>query len=175
MKHFTPELYIKLNDKNSRTAMKAEDQWEKAIEAYRSRISEIRKQLPKAVRDLAEKTCLHDAEYLGLTTVPAPQSCDWLSFVSVRHHADMVFLLYFSPEEPFIHQPVSNWSFSPENVHWLYDEVDIVEENYFLHEILLSDGRILSLRFTAFDMVVVNPHTNGRKDGSKSLLGVPGD
>ena len=37
--------------------------------------------------------------------------------------------------------------------HWLYDEIDFGSVGVFQHEILLSDGRVLSIRFTAFDML----------------------
>jgi hypothetical protein len=153
VKYFTPELYLAFNSEDSAEAQRAESNWEEALGAYRRHIESIRSKLPPKTRQLAEKLCLHDAEYLGLITVPSPQSSETVSLVAVQQDGQRVFLIYLAPKEPFVTQPVEKWRFSRQGVHWLYDEVDVAPDGLFSHDILLSDGRVISLRFSNFDVM----------------------
>jgi len=154
MKYFTPELYLRFNSPDPAVEAVVEEEWEQAITDYRRHLASIAARLPDGLKSFAERDSLHDASFLGITTVPAPQSTEFLTCVSLKQDELRVYLLYFSREEPFIDRPRSNWRFSKEEVHWLYDEVDVSDEA-LTHEILLSDGRVLAVRFHTFDVVKI--------------------
>jgi hypothetical protein len=68
-----------------------------------------------------------------------------------------VFLLiYVLAHEPTLSASHAAAVFSPTAIHWLYDEVDATSGSVFRHELLLSNGRTLSMKFVAFDMLTVN-------------------
>ena len=63
-----------------------------------------------------------------------------------------VFLFYVLVEEPLIQEATQSWPTQHEEVHWLYDEFDVVKEVQ-QHEILLSNGRILTFRLREMQVV----------------------
>jgi hypothetical protein len=65
MKYFTPELYLRFNSPNDGDADGADEAWEEASRKYKHYLKEHRCKMPPNIRDLAEKTCLHDAMLLG--------------------------------------------------------------------------------------------------------------
>ena len=64
-------------------------------------------------------------------------------------------LFYSVADDPVIETPVSSEVFHPAQPIWLYEEVDVVESGLFSHEILVSDGRIIKIRFTDFHYSIV--------------------
>jgi hypothetical protein len=69
-----------------------------------------------------------------------------------------MLLLYLLADKPSWSLPYDSAAFiDRQQVHWLYDEVDILEEQLYTHEILFSNGRVLRLAFVAFDMLTISP------------------
>src|SRR5579884_3214898 len=64
MRFFTPDLYERFNSPDDGEADRAQEEWEKALQAYRRHLDEFRDRMPSSVRKLAE-LCLHDAEVLS--------------------------------------------------------------------------------------------------------------
>ncbi|WP_164104214.1 hypothetical protein [Candidatus Laterigemmans baculatus] len=147
MKFFTPKIYLGFNSDDPDEADKADRQWEKALGSYRKHLTEIGSQLPASVRELAETLDLHDADYLGLSLPHIPESEGPLAMLAMRRDATMTLLLYFLAEEPLIQPVKESWPFSHERVHWLYDEFSVAPGGIPQHEVLLSSGRIITLRF----------------------------
>jgi hypothetical protein len=156
MKYFTPELYQQFNSDDPTVANKADADWEQATADYRQHVRRISGQLRGKVRELAEVTCLHDAVYLGYLKAPVPKSSAELAVVAVEKANDVLLLIYVLAEEPALSAPHAADVFTDTAVHWLYDEVDANSGGVFGHEILLSNGRTLSMKFVAFDMLTVN-------------------
>jgi hypothetical protein len=68
----------------------------------------------------------------------------------------VLLLIYVLAAEPTLTATHGAHIFSRSAVHWLYDEVDVTRGGVFSHDILLSNGRTLSVKFVAFDMLTVN-------------------
>lgn len=153
MRFFTPELYVRFNSPDVSVANQADADWERALTAYRKHLRSIRLKLPASVANLANDSCLHDAEYLGFSKMAMPAMTGDVATIAVRKDGAVNFLVYVLDGEPLVTRPLESNAFHVSQPHWLYDEVDVVGTGVFQHEILLSDGRVLSICFTAFDML----------------------
>jgi hypothetical protein len=122
---------------------------------YRNHLKRISGQLNEKVREFAKASSLHDAPYLGLTKISLPSAAGDLAILAVERAEQVVLLVYMLADEPLVERPLEAAVFSNQAVHWLYDEIDISPNGTFSHRILLSDGRIVSLRFVDFDEIVL--------------------
>lgn len=156
MRYFTPELYLKFNSADRGVVAKAHDEWEDAIRTYRQRLQEIGINMTTNARTVAETLCLHDADYLGMALLPVPDSGKSLAVLLIGQDATRVFLVYLLSEQPLTRQVSVEWPYSKDQVHWLYDEFDVDKSGLQQHEVLLSNGQILTLRF--HEMQVVQHH-----------------
>ncbi|MEX1095128.1 MAG: hypothetical protein WED34_03715 [Planctomycetales bacterium] len=147
MKHFTPELYVRINSRNRKVVDAAHEEWEASIDDYKQHLRDISSRLTPSTRQLAESLCLHDASYLGVALPQFPSADNSLAILWTRREETFVVLVYVLAEEPLIQEVKVNWPFSKENVHWLYDEFDVDQNGIQQHEILLSNGRLITLRF----------------------------
>jgi hypothetical protein len=137
----------------------------KSVSDYQKHIRKIRARLPKKARELAEGTCLHDAGYLGYIKAPVPKAPGELAVIAAELGNEIHLLIYVVADEPSFSHAVQADVFSDEKVHWLYDELDELDDGTFRHEILFSNGRILILTFVAFDMLTVNKDDVDRLPG----------
>lgn len=153
MNYFTPELYKRFSSPNHDLVTQAHDDWETAIEAYKRRLQEIAPQMTACPRKLAETLCLHDADYLGMAVLPTSDAGMPLAVLLTRQNTSRVFLVYFLAGQPSTRAVEGDWPFSKEQVHWLYDEFDIDSEGVQQHEILLSNGQIVTLRFHEMQVI----------------------
>jgi hypothetical protein len=153
MKHFTLELYLRFNSPNRAEVANAHDEWEEAIRSYRQYLKKISPKMTATVRALADSLCLHDAHYLGIAVVPVPDDGKSLAVLLTREDSMRIFLVYFLAEQPLTQQVSGSWPYSKEQVHWLYDEFDVDEGGVQQHEVLLSNGQLVTLRF--HDMQII--------------------
>lgn len=156
MKYFTPDLYVEFNSNDPAVADRADADWEQATADYHKQVRKIGSRLPGKTRELVESICLHDAAYLGYLKAPVPKSSGELAVVAVEKADDVFLLIYVLAEEPSFSTPHTADVFSDIDVHWLYDEVDATDRGLLSHDILLSNGRVLSVKFVAFDMLTVS-------------------
>jgi hypothetical protein len=147
MKYFTPELYLRFNSRDRTVAAKANEDWETAVEEYHKRLAKLGPRLVPNVRKLANSLCLHDAGYLGLRHPKIRQLDHSIAVLASQKEATVFLLVYTLAEEPQVHEAKPHWRFSKKQVHWLYDEFDIDSHGNQQHEILLSNGKIIKLRF----------------------------
>ncbi|HEV3025738.1 MAG TPA: hypothetical protein VGX76_24865 [Pirellulales bacterium] len=155
MKYCTPQRYVDFNSDDDEVADRADQQWERALADYRNHLKRISGQLNEKVREFAKASSLHDAPYLGLTKISLPSAAGDLAILAVERAEQVVLLVYMLADEPLVERPLEAAVFSNQAVHWLYDEIDISPNGTFSHRILLSDGRIVSLRFVDFDEIVL--------------------
>jgi hypothetical protein len=153
MKYFTPALYLRFRSTNGGDALKAHDDWELAIEAYRKHLEEIGGQMTTDVKKLAQTLCLHDADYLGMALLPTLDSGKPLAVLLIRQNTSRTFLVYLLSEQPLTEAFDGEWPYSTEQVHWLYDEFDVDEAGVQQHEVLLSNGQIVTLRFHEMQII----------------------
>ncbi|MBW3542779.1 MAG: hypothetical protein KY476_21160 [Planctomycetes bacterium] len=147
MRFFTPDLYLQLNARDDKTAEDTHQQWETAIVQYRIHLTRIGARLSPSTRKIAESLCLHDARYLGMSLPQLPTAENSLAIVSTRHETKLVVLIYALVEDPLIQEVERKWPCSADDVRWLYDEFDFDERGAQQHEVLLSNGRVITLRF----------------------------
>jgi hypothetical protein len=157
MKYFTPELLLRFRSLDDEVADAADDEWEQAIRRYRRHFKKIRPHLPEAVRKFHDEYCLHDAAVFGparLSVHTVPWGFQDVVIVAQNrntlfpeHRNTLMFLQYAATEEPVVETPLPAEKFPQGQPHWLYDEIDVIEPGVYSHEILLSDGRVIQLRF----------------------------
>ena len=155
MRFFTPDRYIRFNSDIPSVADAADEEWEAAVREYRQHIGAIRNRLPIGAREFAEKTSLHDALYLGYLKTAVPQSAGELAVVTVDVGEDILLLIYVLADEPLLGPRIPGEVFHDDPVQWLYDEFDLLDDGTCIHEVLLSNGRVLTLPFVAFDRMTV--------------------
>lgn len=159
MIYFTPELFIAFNSSDRMIAGDASMQWDKAVAAYDEHLRSIRRKLPQPLRQLAN-LYLHDAELIEFEEV-SPNDRHAVAHMVLRRHDEIIFLSYFLLEKPSIAPPIQDAVFSPHAVLWLYDEIDCQGPGEFSHEVLLSDGSVIRLRFEHLSILTAEASATG--------------
>jgi hypothetical protein len=154
MNYFTPELLTRFGSPDDGVADAASREWERAQEAYVAHLSALRSDLPKSVRTVLRRFCLHDAKVLTIAIDEAPFFSIFLQLKNPRHPLDNYLELRYSltggPKHGlkfFKHASLEGdgkpfgW--------WLYDEIDVLtgEVSAFTHSILFTGGHELQLYF----------------------------
>jgi len=165
MRYFTPDLFVRLQNLQDRTA--SED-WERAVEKYDTYLRSVRSRLPRSLRRIVEELYLHDAEVLcmsrrgntlSITLQPEPPG------------ESLLVLDYSLVADPEINHSALPAEHRTDYVAWLHDEVKIERSlsaatcqkpkkhgraignssvPVYSHKILLSNGWEVSVRFHAF-------------------------
>ena len=157
MKFLTPELFIRINEATDDEAERLDAEWEAAGQAGRAHYAEIMDRIPPKLAEFLGAVCLHDAEWMGLNFAPARNGSQApAAVVNVRQSDNVISLVYDLYEEPHWSGP------SPKSPVWtddeqlicLYDEIDLLNDAMFSHEILLSNGKIVRLVFFQFNFAV---------------------
>ena len=151
MKFFTPDLVARFASEDPSVAHCADQEWESATRRYRKHLDK----LPPKLKEFAESVCLHDAQYLGISKIAGPFVEGGPAVVTLKQGEQFIFLVYFLVSEPAWQAAPSTKTFQTNELLWLYDEIHVEADGTFLHEILLSNGKVLALHFVSFDRFVV--------------------
>ena len=157
MKYLTPERYVEINQASDDEVERLYDEWNAAGAEARAHLRQIKSQLPPKLQQFCETFCLHDADVVGIEMSGGGDGVGTpVAIISVRQENELLWLIYDLYDEPAISRPVASDLFAGDAAHrqWLYDEVDLVDECRFRHEILLSTGEVIDLLFFQFDMFV---------------------
>jgi len=158
MRFFTPELYLRFNSSDDDIADRANEEWEEALEGYGEQLTRLRSKMPSPVRELADM-CFHDWDFLGLDLRNQAlngwnghQDANlWLEFaiVSLHEKNEVISLIYTIWDHVRENEPQTDWPFSKNRSHWMYDEIDLApnRNELFVHRILFSNGRVLEIPF----------------------------
>lgn len=153
MKYFTPQRHDRLGDLSDRTAfLAALDDWETANADYAAHVESIREKLPAELLDLYRQVSLHDARVLSIH-----QEAGQLS-MTLEPEGDpsrLVVLTYSLVGEPQVRESLAGSSGSW--VQYLYDELHLDaptsdDRPTVRHDVLLSNGWELSIRFRALSV-----------------------
>lgn len=149
MRFFTPELYVRFNSFDDEVADQADEDWETALKDYSRHLSKLRPWMPHEVKKLA-KLNLHDAEVLAFRIVGHSQSPfpHHRAEFSLKLDGQSIDLEYFLSGEVQVRDFGGERPFSKECPQWLYEELDADAQGMFLHRIMLSDGRVITIPFT---------------------------
>ena len=156
MKYFTPELFTRCQDVSKREAtLSTMEEWERAVQRYRTDLQKIRPHLTKALSRLLDGYHLHDAAVLALG-----QSEDTFLIVLQLDlpSRDLLQLSYCLRGNPRLDRTALPAPHHSRQALWLYDEVGMEpsiwlnDPKTFTHEILLSNGWELNLRFLDVDV-----------------------
>jgi hypothetical protein len=159
MKYFTPELYVRYCSPDPDVALAAYEEWERAIGRYRRRYRQLKPRFPKAVRQFEEELSLQGAEVMApakLATPVFPGSKEDVILVAqnlntvIPEFLNTLVVLQYAVAGEAVIEKVDSDVFPQTNPTWICDEIDVVEPGIFSHEILISTGRIVKLRFRDF-------------------------
>ncbi len=143
MKFFTPELYLKLNSSDDKVVEEAHDKWEQALIDYKNHLHDISK-FSEPIRKCAETLCLHDARFLNR---PWPLEGEIVN-LALEHQSKFIFLIYCLAERPLCQIVNQRWPFKNGSDYvWLYDEFDVTDQGILQHEILISSGHLMTIKF----------------------------
>lgn len=152
MKYFTPELYMRMQSTDEAEIVAVDAEWEHAGALYERRLKKIHSELPRAVRQLLNDLYLHDADVIDLG-----REGDLFVFVLRLDAAPrpLVVLKYRLVDEPVIDTAALPEQYCSKHVEWMYDEINVVSrKRHFTHEILLSNGWEIRLRFRELQVTV---------------------
>lgn len=138
MKYFTPDLYCRFASEDDAIADQADNEWEEAIKAYNHSLSGII--LPKNVQKLRDMN-LHDAKIIALLR----QAGDML-VINISKDGKSKTIIYILWDK-FRRTTYENFVVS-DQPQWLYDEIEVVEEGYFWHRIMTSNGEVIEIPFS---------------------------
>ncbi len=158
MKFFPPQLHVQFNSADNTVALEAHEEWERCVKRYRRHYKKIEPHLPSLLRRFHDEQCLHDADVFAPAFLPRPfgngpevvivaQQINTLFAESIN---TLAILQYTITAAPVIEVPLASPVFKGVQPLWLYDEVDLINNNEFSHEILISDGRVIKLQFSDF-------------------------
>ncbi len=153
MKCFTRNLYLRFNANDRTVVAEAHEEWETAIENYQQHLAQIRSRFNPNLRRLAKSLCLHDAAFLGVGCPKIPRLQHPIAVLATQTSSAVYLLVYMLAKEPRIQEYAGHWPFSKKNVHWLYDEFDVDTDGSLSHEILLSDGKSITLNFKDVQLI----------------------
>jgi hypothetical protein len=171
MRFFTPDLFRRINSSDDREVDRAQQEWEDLVSAYQQHLGVLLEGKPVGFRQLAQLN-LHDWEVIIPEPAPALTQSHtawplpiWSSMLmlAVRNGAELLALSYTTWNPVRVSPPESNWPFSKERKHWLYDELDIAgrTRDQFVHRILLSDGSLWQVPFTESIIHHLHLHVHG--------------
>jgi hypothetical protein len=165
MKYFTPRLHVQNNSPDKGVAARAAAKWRDANKRYIRHYKKIARHLPPDLRNLGDEQLLHDADFDGprmIRPFPLPWGPQFVTIAARQIHTlvaefrnTVAVLFYEVTEEPIFETPVIHWIYHPARPQWLYDEVDLIKPKLFSHEILVSDGRVIKIRFHDFHYSIV--------------------
>jgi hypothetical protein len=149
MKRFTPDMILRYGSEDDAVALAASEEWERQQAAYVRHLKEIGPKLPRSLRSLLKRYYLHDAK---VSTIALGGRSTFALTLQLDGRGNGGLQLTYRLTAPLqIHRhPEIVESGRP--LEWLYDEVDLVntEPATFQHNILLTDGSELELRFRGF-------------------------
>lgn len=157
MKYLTPDLYIRLQDREPEAMDAADAAWADAVQRYDGYLQSILPELPSAVRQLLEGYYLHDAEVLS-----AGRQGD--SFVILLQldvpPNDLLSLAYTLTAEPPIDRSALPAEYRSPRMAWQYDELEVCgdgEARHYRHTILFSNGWEILVPFRDVRLATVQP------------------
>ena len=157
MKYFTPDLYIRLQDREPDAMDAADAAWSDAAERYDSYLQTILPELPPAVRQLLEGYYLHDAEVLS-----AGRQGDTFVFLLQLDVPpnDLLSITYTLTAEPRIDRSALPAEHCSSRMSWQYEELEACgqgEGQHYRHAILFSNGWEIQVPFRDVQLATVQP------------------
>jgi hypothetical protein len=146
MKYFTPELMLRFGSDDEVVALAASEEWDRRQAIYRDHLKQLGPTLPRSVRGLLKRFYLHDAKVF--TIALDDRSTLVVNLLLDGENNGGLQLTYRLVAPPTIHRhPEIAEPCTPPQ--WLYDEIDAAENEpgVFTHNILLTNGSELELRF----------------------------
>ncbi len=175
MKFFTPDLLLRFGSPDDAVANAAQEEWEEIHRHYLDHLEKLRPKLPRGVKPLLRKFCLHDARLIALGLRHDNRELFLMLELDRPHHQGLTLTYDLTRRPELIRHPELSKPGTP--IEWLYDELDLGkggEHPIFRHSILFTGGRELeltfrTLRLTAFEKVL-GPTTEGKESELDALL-----
>jgi hypothetical protein len=185
MKYLTPKLLLRFRSHDPDLADRATDEWEDALARYGRYYNRIKGKLPAAVRRFHDECCLHDADVFAPALI-SPKGRNGrreleivtqnINTLYAEHLNTLITLRYALAGDPVIRTPAGTEDFGQSRPQWLYDEWSLVRRGVFCHDILLSNGQVISTRFRQFQYQIaplVLPAERGKAVSKVKKKAVP--
>ncbi len=157
MKYFTPELYIRLQDREPEAMDAADDTWTDAAARYDNYVQSIHPELPSAVQQLLEGYYLHDAQILSV----GRQGDTFVILLQLDVPPnDLLAITYTLAAEPLIDRSALPAEYRSPCMTWQYEELEVCENGdskYYRHAILFSNGWEIQVPFRDVQLATVQP------------------
>lgn len=157
MKYFTPDLYIRLQQREPDAMDAADAAWDEAAQRYDNYLQTILPELPPAVRQLLEGYYLHDAEVLS-----AGRQGD--TFVILLQldvpPNDLLSITYTLTAEPQIDRSAFPAEYRSPRMTWQYEELEVCgsgEAGHYQQAILFGNGWEIQVPFRDVRLTTVQP------------------
>jgi hypothetical protein len=157
MKYFTPDLYVRLQNREPDAMDAADSDWEAATQRYDDYLQSILPELSLPIRQLLEGYYLHDAEVLS-----AGRQGD--CFVIVLQldvpPNDLLSITYTLIAEPRIDRSALPAEYRSPRMTWQYEELEVCgsgEARHYRQAILFSNGWEIQVPFREVRLVSVQP------------------
>jgi hypothetical protein len=148
MKYFTPERWLRLQDTSNRTAWSAAfTDWEQAVSDYDKVVQRLADQASE-LRPFLRAESLHNGIVLACGFHGSAKEHFFLLVRPCWPDAQLILLDYQLLAPPTVTTSVLPPEWCNDQAEWMYDEVGCEASGAtYSHEILLSNGMELSLRF----------------------------
>ena len=145
MRFFTKELFDRNQSEDDAVQEAAEDEWERALEAYDRHLQTLAGHIPSHVRQFQE-LLLHDAL---VQSIGRQGKCLIMVLRQDIPPRDLVIVSYELEGEPALEKfsrDARDWS-RPTDFN--FDEFDVIDQNgpLYLQEIVFGNGWLLRLKF----------------------------
>jgi len=165
MRFFTPELLKRYRSTDDVVADAASEEWDRAIDAYRRHVKDLRRKMSDSAKDAMRLPSLHDARLIGYLAAKGPLVIMIARLEGSKGVPGPILEYAYHTVGRDGRKGVSSTKHDAGETlpkkglpYLLYDEFDLGETpDTFTHSILFSDGTVTRVRFRELTARLVEP------------------
>ena len=149
MKYMTPQLYNEINSSVVSIADSADRKWNSNKRRYKHYLTKIQNRIPEQFREFLKKDCLHDATVIDSSVDNTSHPPSIYKIFAVHDNIGFV-LIYKISQIPIFQNTSMDEFLRSSKPEWMYDEIELLKNGTFQHQIFFSDGKLLNINFFDF-------------------------